>query len=85
MTERAGLPEGISLNGGGNGVESGTETGTPVTFLPFQEQITNSYRQMLGTVAPREVAAVQRATVIDWESKRSRRSSTVGAAVVGWR
>ena len=39
-------------DGGGNGLGSGTGAGTPVTFLPFRDQITNSYRHMFGTVAP---------------------------------
>ena len=47
------------LNGGGNGLESGTGTGTPVTFLPFRERITNSYRQVFGTVAPWKAVVVQ--------------------------
>ena len=52
MIDESSSEGGFPASGGGDGLESGTGTGTPVTFLPFRDQITNSYRQMFGTVAP---------------------------------
>ena len=66
--------------------ESGTETGTPVTFLHFRDQITNSYRQVFGTVAPGTVVRGQLHANSRWSGSqggRSGRSSLVSRRGAG--
>ena len=67
-------------DGGGDGLESGAGAGTPVTFLPFRDQITNSYRQMFGTVAPGKAVGA-----LPWRLADGRGAKAAIAVVVRWR
>ena len=81
MSERAGiLTEGISLNGGGYGLESGTETGASITFFAFSgadnEFIPPGVRD--GCAMKSLVL-----TIVNGESKRLQRPLTLLATFVG--